>query len=97
MPFLLMMCCCWKATLQPIVTLFTIKTKYITVTKLIKEAIWLKELLGKLSYDEDMIVINCDNWSAIHLSIDKMFHERTKHINVRYILFEMLFQLMILL
>ncbi|GJZ85721.1 hypothetical protein Tco_0651060 [Tanacetum coccineum] len=30
------------------------------------------------------VVVNCDNQSAIHLSRNAMFHERTKHINVRY-------------
>ena len=28
--------------------------------------------------------MNCDNQWAIHLSRNSMFHERTKHINVRY-------------
>ncbi|GKB30769.1 hypothetical protein Tco_0870170 [Tanacetum coccineum] len=30
------------------------------------------------------VVVNCDNQSAIHLSRNAMFYERTKHINVRY-------------
>nr|GEW89589.1 hypothetical protein [Tanacetum cinerariifolium] len=30
------------------------------------------------------VVVNCDDQSAIHLSRNAMFHERTKHINVRY-------------
>nr|GEU63318.1 retrovirus-related Pol polyprotein from transposon TNT 1-94 [Tanacetum cinerariifolium] len=30
------------------------------------------------------VVVNCDNKGAIHLSRNAMFHERTKHINVRY-------------
>ncbi|GJS60991.1 retrotransposon protein, putative, ty1-copia subclass [Tanacetum coccineum] len=30
------------------------------------------------------VIVNCDNQSAIHLSRNAMFHERMKHINVRY-------------
>lgn len=28
--------------------------------------------------------MNCENQGTIHLSINAMFHERTKHINVMY-------------
>ncbi|GJR44195.1 hypothetical protein Tco_1312298 [Tanacetum coccineum] len=30
------------------------------------------------------VVVICDNQGAIHLSRNAMFHERTKHINMRY-------------
>ncbi|GKD99981.1 retrotransposon protein, putative, ty1-copia subclass [Tanacetum coccineum] len=30
------------------------------------------------------VIVNCDKSNAIHLSRNAMFHERTKHINVRY-------------
>nr|GEV76819.1 hypothetical protein [Tanacetum cinerariifolium] len=50
----------------------------------VKENIWLKGLLIKLGVNLRPVVVNCDNQSAIHLSRNAMFHERTKHINVRY-------------
>nr|GEV47133.1 retrotransposon protein, putative, Ty1-copia subclass [Tanacetum cinerariifolium] len=31
-----------------------------------------------------LVVVNCDNQIAIHLSRNAIFHEKTKHINVRY-------------
>ncbi|GKB09322.1 retrovirus-related pol polyprotein from transposon TNT 1-94, partial [Tanacetum coccineum] len=34
--------------------------------------------------EERSVIVNCDNQSAIHLSRNAMFHERTKHINVRF-------------
>ncbi|GJW44925.1 hypothetical protein Tco_0073724 [Tanacetum coccineum] len=46
--------------------------------------IWLKGLLIELGVNLRSVAVNCDNQSAIHLSRNAMFHERTKHINLRY-------------
>ncbi|GKE84788.1 retrovirus-related pol polyprotein from transposon TNT 1-94, partial [Tanacetum coccineum] len=74
----------WKATLHHVVALSTTEAEYITLTKAVKESIWLKGLLIELGVNLRSAVVNCDNQSAIHLSRNAMFHERTKHINVRY-------------
>ncbi|GJV08628.1 retrovirus-related pol polyprotein from transposon TNT 1-94 [Tanacetum coccineum] len=59
-------------------------TRYMALTEAVKESIWLKGLLIELGVNLRSVVVNCDNQSAIHLSRNAMFHERTKHINVRY-------------
>ncbi|GKE07739.1 retrotransposon protein, putative, ty1-copia subclass, partial [Tanacetum coccineum] len=74
----------WKATLQHVVALSTTETEYMALTEAVKENIWLKGLLIELGVNLRSVVVNCDNQSAIHLSRNAMFHERTKHINVRY-------------
>ncbi|GKE08336.1 hypothetical protein Tco_1411887 [Tanacetum coccineum] len=66
----------WKTTLQHVVALSTTEAEYMALIEAVKESIWLKGLLIEL--------VNCDNQSAIHLLRNAMFHERTKHINVRY-------------
>ncbi|GKD58053.1 hypothetical protein Tco_1295562 [Tanacetum coccineum] len=60
------------------------ETKYMALTEAIKKSIWLKGLLIKLGVNLRSVVVNCDNQSAIYLSRNAMFHERMKHINVRY-------------
>nr|GEV02215.1 retrovirus-related Pol polyprotein from transposon TNT 1-94 [Tanacetum cinerariifolium] len=50
----------------------------------VKEAIWRKGLLEELGVELNRVTVNCDNQGAIHLSRNHVFHERTKHINVRY-------------
>ncbi|GJY54523.1 retrovirus-related pol polyprotein from transposon TNT 1-94 [Tanacetum coccineum] len=60
------------------------EAEYMALTEAIKENIWLKGLLIELGVNLRSVVVNCDNQSAIHLSRNAMFHERTKHINVRY-------------
>ncbi|GKB54031.1 hypothetical protein Tco_0904784 [Tanacetum coccineum] len=74
----------WKATLQHVVALSTTEAKYMALTEAVKESIWLKRLLIELRVNLRSVVVNCNNQSAIHLSRNAMFHERTKHINVRY-------------
>ena len=66
----------WKASLQLVVALSTIEAEYIAVTEVIKEGILLRGLLGELS--------SCSDKVDIHLSKDQLFHERTKHIDIKY-------------
>ncbi|GJX62932.1 retrovirus-related pol polyprotein from transposon TNT 1-94 [Tanacetum coccineum] len=48
------------------------------------ESIWLRGLLEELGIELNTVAVNGDNQGAIHLSRNHVFHERTKHINVRY-------------
>ncbi|MCH99034.1 aspartyl-tRNA synthetase, partial [Trifolium medium] len=41
----------------------------------VKEAIWLKGMLGELGIPQECVRIHCDSQSA--------YHERTKHIDIR--------------
>nr|GEU78596.1 hypothetical protein [Tanacetum cinerariifolium] len=74
----------WKATLQYVVALSTKEAKYMAFTEAVKEAIWLRGLLEELDVELNTVAVNCDHQGAIHLSRNHVFHERTKHINVRY-------------
>jgi hypothetical protein len=49
------------------------------------EAIWLRKLLMGL-FDQvlDTTMIHCDNQSCIKLSENPVFHDRSKHIEIRY-------------
>ena len=49
------------------------------------EALWLRKLLVDL-FDQQFrpTVIYCDNQSCIQLSENPVFHDRSKHIEIRY-------------
>ncbi|KAG8498844.1 hypothetical protein CXB51_005680 [Gossypium anomalum] len=87
----------WKATLQTTVALSTTEAEYMAITEACKEAIWLKGLFSELNEDLQISTVFCDSQSAIFLTKDQMFHERTKHIDVRYHLFVILLLVVILL
>ncbi|KAG8474177.1 hypothetical protein CXB51_033819 [Gossypium anomalum] len=74
----------WKATLQTTVALSTTEAEYMAITEACKKAIWLKGLFSELNKDLQISTVFCDSQSAIFLTKDQMFHERTKHIDVRY-------------
>lgn len=73
----------WKANLQSIVALSTTEAEYIALTEAIKEAIWLKGFVSELEGEEVPGTVWCDSQSAVCLSKNQVFHERTKHIDVR--------------
>ncbi|CAM8916933.1 unnamed protein product [Rhodiola kirilowii] len=73
----------WRASLQGMVTLSTTEAEFVAVTEAVKEALWIKGVLGELGYSQDCIRICCDSQGAIHLSKHQVFHERSKHIDVK--------------
>ncbi|XP_070026242.1 secreted RxLR effector protein 161-like [Nicotiana sylvestris] len=73
----------WKSTLQSTIALSTTEAEYMTITKAVKEAIWLQGLLKELGIGHKSITIFCDSQSAIQLAKNQVYHARMKHINVR--------------
>jgi len=74
----------WRATLQSVVALSTTEAEYMVICEACKELIWLKGLYAELCGDKYCISLHCDRQSAIYLTKDQMFHERIKHINIKY-------------
>jgi hypothetical protein len=54
------------------------------VSEAAKEAIWLRGLHSELCEISSCVTIHFDSQSAICLTKNQMFHERTKHIVIRY-------------
>jgi hypothetical protein len=49
------------------------------------EAIWLhKMLVGLFGQEMSSTVIHCDNLSCVKLSENPVFHDQSKHIEIRY-------------
>ena len=74
----------WKATLQSIAALSTTEAEYIAATEGVKEARWLRGLVNELGIAQDTLVVFCDSQSAIHLNKNSRYHDKTKHIDVKY-------------
>ena len=67
----------WKETLQKVVSLSTTEAEYIALTEVVKEALWLEGFAKELKLQGRVITVKCDSQSAIHLSKNSTYHERT--------------------
>ena len=75
----------WKSKLQSIIAQSTTEAEYIAINSVIKEAVYIKALLEELGfYNQNKFPIYTDNNGALLLAKNPIFHERTKHIAVRY-------------
>ncbi|CAM8953744.1 unnamed protein product [Rhodiola kirilowii] len=77
-------CISWTSKLQPIVALFSTEAEYIAAKEASKEAIWLKGILKEIDKYAYMPIIFMDSQRALCLCKDPVYHERSKHIDVRY-------------
>lgn len=73
----------WKATLQSIAALSTTEAEYISAIEGVKEAIWLRGLVNELGLTQGLLTVFCYSQSAIHLTKNNRYHDKTKHIDVR--------------
>ncbi|CAM8895916.1 unnamed protein product [Rhodiola kirilowii] len=73
----------WKANLQKVVALSTTEAEFIAITEAVKEALWLKGIMAELGHGQECVKVHSDTQGAIHLSKHQVFHERSKHIDVR--------------
>ena len=65
--------------------LISAEEEYMKAMQAACEAIWMRKILvGFFGSHLDPIVIHCDNNSFINLSINPMFHYRSKHIDIWY-------------
>lgn len=75
----------WSSRKQKCVSQSTTEAEYVAASESCKEAVWLKSILSEIGEIEDEPVkISCDNQSAIRSIHNPGFHQRTKHIDVRY-------------
>ena len=75
----------WSSKKQSAVALSSTKAKYIAGAHTAKEAIWLGRLFMGLQQPSSFpIPLHIDNQSAIAIAKNPEFHDRTKHINIRY-------------
>eukprot|EP00253_Pinus_taeda_P014406 PITA_14406 len=75
----------WFSRKQQSVALSLAEAKYMVASLASCEAIWLRKMLfGLFGQPLRPSVIYCDNQSCIKLAENPVFHDRSKHIGIRY-------------
>ena len=70
---------------QRSVALSSAEAEYMAASLAACEAIWMRKILVRLFGSHlEPTVIYCDNQSCIKLSVNPVFHDRSKHIDIRY-------------
>jgi hypothetical protein len=75
----------WASMKQKFVALNTAEVEYIAACDACMEAVWLRKLIPGL-FDQvlDLTMIYCDNQNCVKLSENPVFHDRLKHIDIKY-------------
>ena len=75
----------WYSRKQRSVALSSAEVEYMAEIQAACEAIWMRKILvGLFGSHLDLTMIHCDNQSCIKLSFNHVFHDRSKHIDIRY-------------
>jgi hypothetical protein len=75
----------WYNRKQRSVALSSAEAEYMAASQATCEAIWMRKILvGLFGSHLDPTMIYCDNQSCIKLSINPVFHDISKHIDIRY-------------
>jgi hypothetical protein len=75
----------WQSVKQQVVALSRCEAEYIVASTALTQALWFVRLLGDLlGRDTRAVELRVDSQSALALAKNPIFHERRKHIRVRY-------------
>ena len=75
----------WYSRKQRSVPLSSAEADYMAASLAACKAIWMRKILVRLFVSHlDPTVIYCDNESCIKLSVNPIFHDISKHIEIRY-------------
>ena len=75
----------WFSRKQSCMALSTVEAKYVTTCSASCKEVWLRKLLYDLfDLQLDATCIYCDNQSCVKLSENPMFHDKSKHIEIKY-------------
>uniref|UniRef100_I1NRZ3 Reverse transcriptase Ty1/copia-type domain-containing protein n=1 Tax=Oryza glaberrima TaxID=4538 RepID=I1NRZ3_ORYGL len=75
----------WQSVKQQVVALSSCEAEYIATTTASTQALWLARLLGDLlGRNAEAVELRVDSKSALALAKNPVFHERSKHIRIKY-------------
>jgi hypothetical protein len=74
----------WSFRKQKTVAISSTEAEYMSASEAACEALWIRAWVYEVFKVQIPVTIYCDNQSAIALAKNDTFHQRTKHIDIRY-------------
>jgi hypothetical protein len=74
----------WNVKKQASVAKSSTEAEYVAASDAVAEALWMRSWMKEIFNKDLSITMYCDNQSAIALSKNDTFHQRTKHIDIKY-------------
>ena len=74
----------WRSKKQQVLALSSTEAEYIAATEAAKESQWISSFLNEIGYPVSYTTLYGDNRGANSLTMNPMYHSRTKHIDVRF-------------
>ena len=73
----------WRSKKQAEISLSSVEVEYRALVKGISEAIWIRNILGELAFEQCRpTTVLCDSKAAIDIAHNLVLHNRTKHIEL---------------
>ncbi|XP_075157801.1 uncharacterized protein LOC142231066 [Haematobia irritans] len=75
----------WESKKQKTIALSSTEAEYMAMSNAAREATYLKRLMAEIGYDSgEAVILNFDNQGAGKLAENPVFHNRSKHIDVKF-------------
>ena len=75
----------WKSKKQTTIALSSTQAEYVALSEAAREACWLRNLFEELGYPQEYpTLIKGDNDGSISMAKNQQFHNRSKHIAIRW-------------
>ena len=74
----------WRSSMMKLVTHSSCESEYVGLSEAGNEAVYLQQLQGEMSIGKAGVLLLGDNESSLKLAMNPVFHQRSKHIRIKY-------------
>lgn len=74
----------WRSSMMRVVTYSSCESEYVGLAEASNEAVYLQQLQEEMVIGKESVLLFGDNESSLKLAENPVFHQRSKHIRLRY-------------